>query len=644
MEISAKQWWHDELSGLKHLPGKHEQQSHAGDGGSFSETRMQDGQRVMSDGSPLPKYLAEAKVRIPPAWTQVIVSRDSNNGLWVKGRDAKRSEKFPEGRPTAIYSPDFKEQSAHIKYARCLEMAEKFGHIRKENDNNMQSKDPEIRESASVTKLIMSTGIRPGSERDTGAVKKAYGATTLEGRHVIQDKDGVRLEFVGKKGKSLSIPIRDKEVIDMVIQRARSAGPDGKLFNVDDDRLRDYTHTLDGGKFKTKDFRTLLGTKTAIDKIKSFGDQKPKSEKEYKKMVHAVAVEVSTRLGNTPAVALQSYINPVVFKGWQGNYAMSANKTYGLGMIFKGGPGSGNWEGPGRPRFAREDVVTNVGRPMSHQEFSQLSVKERADILDKSISDAKIKGIFVQFWGTDGILSSTDVAERIELSIGAKAHLDIINNLPSGVKLSLQYVYFYPPESKIGGFTINDKYFEKGGEYDFKRKAITAKFFSDNADVLNHEIGHAVNRALQVAAINGFQEKFEESKGDISKMFDMNGNIKNPSTINQQAYVLFKKISTSPEDMGFVSDYAKSWAKEGIIDIGVRKDFQRADGSIYNRSFVDIHRSANENFAEMWKDYEKAKSDTSLLAMDRGLLTKPGSIKLIEDSIKMLNKISKKGK
>jgi len=147
-------------------------------------------------------------------------------------------------------------------------MAEKFGHIRKENDNNMQSKDPEIRESASVTKLIMSTGIRPGSERDTGAVKKAYGATTLEGRHVIQDKDGVRLAFVGKKGKSLSIPIRDKEVIDMVIQRARSAGPDGKLFNVDDNRLRDYTHTLDGGKFKTKDFRTLLGTRTAIDKIK----------------------------------------------------------------------------------------------------------------------------------------------------------------------------------------------------------------------------------------------------------------------------------------------------------------------------------------------------------------------------------------
>ena len=196
-------------------------------------------------------------------------------------------------------------------------MAQKWDSISRENDENMQSKDPKIKEAALVIKLIMITGIRPGSETDTGAVKKAYGATTLEGRHVVQDKKGVRLEFVGKKGKDLSIPIKDKEVVDMIVQKAKSVGSNGKLFNIDDDQLRDYTHILDGGKFKTKDFRTLLATRTAIEKIKSYGDQKPRSEKEYKKMVRLVAVEVSMRLGNTPAVALQSYINPVVFKGWR---------------------------------------------------------------------------------------------------------------------------------------------------------------------------------------------------------------------------------------------------------------------------------------------------------------------------------------
>ena len=283
----------------------------------FMETKLQNGQRVLLDGSQLPEYLVASKVRIPPAWTQVAVSRDPSNGLWVKGRDGIRSEKFPEGRPTAIYSPDFKKQSAHVKFARVLEMAQKWDSISRENDENMQSKDPKIKEAALVIKLIMITGIRPGSETDTGAVKKAYGATTLEGRHVVQDKKGVRLEFVGKKGKDLSIPIKDKEVVDMIVQKAKSVGSNGKLFNIDDDQLRDYTHILDGGKFKTKDFRTLLATRTAIEKIKSYGDQKPRSEKEYKKMVRLVAVEVSMRLGNTPAVALQSYINPVVFKGWR---------------------------------------------------------------------------------------------------------------------------------------------------------------------------------------------------------------------------------------------------------------------------------------------------------------------------------------
>ena len=43
----------------------------------------------------------------------------------------------------------------------------------------------------------------------------------------------------------------------------------------------------------------------------------PTSMAAYKAAVKGVAVKVSKVLGNTPSVALSSYINPVVFVKWR---------------------------------------------------------------------------------------------------------------------------------------------------------------------------------------------------------------------------------------------------------------------------------------------------------------------------------------
>ena len=270
------------------------------------------GHRTLRPGSKLPPHLANLK--IPPAWTKVTYNPDPKGALLVKGFDSK-------GRPQSIYSEEFKKQGADAKFSRVNELAKKFDSITKENNKNMQSKDPEISEAASVMQLIMHTGVRPGSDIDTGAKVKAYGATTLEGRHLQVDKDNnVSLDFIGKKGVALSIPITDKTIAISLLKRAKTSGTNGKLFNVDENQLLNYTRSLDGGKFKTKDFRTFLGTKTAIDKVKEYGDKIPKSIKEYKQMVKDVAITVSKQLGNTPTIALQAYINPTVFSGWQGAF------------------------------------------------------------------------------------------------------------------------------------------------------------------------------------------------------------------------------------------------------------------------------------------------------------------------------------
>ncbi len=248
-------------------------------------------------------------LRIPPAWTDIKMSSDPDAALLAVGKDAK-------GRSQYVYSKQFSESTAAAKFARVKSLAAQIGEIQSQNLSACGSRDKKIADNAQCLRLIMATGIRPGSEADTKAEKKAYGATTLKGAHVVRQDGAVSLQFVGKKGVDLSIPIDDAELAKELVKRAKAAGPDGDLFpGVSDASLRDYCHTLGDGSFKPKDFRTLLANKIANSAVHS--PPPPKSMKEYKKRVMEVAKKVSKRLGNTPTVALASYINPFVFGEWR---------------------------------------------------------------------------------------------------------------------------------------------------------------------------------------------------------------------------------------------------------------------------------------------------------------------------------------
>jgi DNA topoisomerase I len=260
-----------------------------------------------SDRSTWPQYIQDLKV--PPAWSNVMIADDPNADLLVVGRDAK-------GRGQYIYSDRFAEGQAEAKFERIRELQDKSPEIQAQNNANLQSGDPALAEHAEVANLIMQTGLRPGSDKDTGAEKQAYGATTLLGQHVVTGSDGsVRLEFTGKKGVDLSIPVPDS-LAPSLLARAEAAGPDGKLFPLVDNRsLSEYVGTLDGGHFKTKDFRTALGTSTARAAMATIAT--PRTVAAYKKAVREVAKIVSAKLGNTPTVALQSYIDPTTFAEWR---------------------------------------------------------------------------------------------------------------------------------------------------------------------------------------------------------------------------------------------------------------------------------------------------------------------------------------
>jgi DNA topoisomerase-1 len=245
-------------------------------------------------------------LKIPPAWTDVKYSPDPHANLLVVGKDSK-------GRRQAIYSKTFSATQAAAKFSRIAELDKKFSAIFKENWDNRKSREKAA--AADCLLLIMTTGIRPGSEADTGAEKQAFGATTLLGKHVKVSGHDVSLHFVGKKGVELNIPVDDPETKKMLLKRKQLSGNNGRLFTVSEAHLLSYVSTLDGGGFKTKDFRTLLGTNIAMREVEA--TPAPKNEKEYKKAVVRVAKAVANKLGNTPVIALQSYINPVVFADWR---------------------------------------------------------------------------------------------------------------------------------------------------------------------------------------------------------------------------------------------------------------------------------------------------------------------------------------
>ncbi len=198
-------------------------------------------------------------------------------------------------------------QNAEEKFARVDDLHEQLNTVHQQNINNI-AKCNNL-EEAECLEVIMSTGIRPGGDLDRGAVP-AYGATTLEGRMVVVDGNKTRLQFVGKKGVDIDIEVVDPSARDILLRRKAKAGDKGKLFNTDGDALRDYVRTLGTGEFTTKDFRTHLGTTTAESLVKDM--EEPTTKKEYMEQRKEVALKVSKVLGNTPAVAMGSYVHPKV--------------------------------------------------------------------------------------------------------------------------------------------------------------------------------------------------------------------------------------------------------------------------------------------------------------------------------------------
>ncbi len=180
------------------------------------------------------------------------------------------------------------------------------------------------RVAAGVVRLIDLGLFRIGSER-YAELDHHYGATTLEKRDVRVTRDGILFDYVAKWGKQRTICVTDPVVQPTVRALAQSDNGHEELFCYEHDDAWHRLHSRDvgtyiaaqaGGHFTAKEFRTWNATVLMALVLANAG---PSATPQVRKRVISASVqEVARALGDTPAVARSSYIDPRLIKSVRG--------------------------------------------------------------------------------------------------------------------------------------------------------------------------------------------------------------------------------------------------------------------------------------------------------------------------------------
>lgn len=249
---------------------------------------------------------------IPPAWREVWIAREPNAHIQAVGTDEA-------GRRQYTYHADWSKRQDKGKYARALQLAEALPRARARVTQSLRRSDVDRERVLAVSfRLLDQVAPRVGNARYFVS-NGSRGLTTLQRRDATVEGDLIRLSFPAKSGKRAELSLKDAEVAALMTElatgRSRAA-----LLSYRRGRRRvpltpgdvnAYVRSLTGGPFSAKDFRTLRGTILAAEALAEAGVATTKNER---KRVELAAVRVAAAaLGNTPAVARSSYIDPRVF-------------------------------------------------------------------------------------------------------------------------------------------------------------------------------------------------------------------------------------------------------------------------------------------------------------------------------------------
>ena len=262
---------------------------------------------------------------IPPAWTDVWICPDPLGHIQAAGTDAA-------GRRQYLYHADWRVRRDEEKFERMVEFAHALPALRKRVSADLSLRGvPKARALACAVRLLDQAFFRVGSEAYTRQ-NGSFGLATVRKEHVTVRRDIVVFDFVAKSGKRYVQEIADDEILPVIrtMRRRRNGGQELLAYR-ERDRWRDirssdineYVREAAGGDFSAKDFRTWHATVLAAVHL-ALGHAESTSLTSRRRVVSGAVHEVAGFLGNTPAVARASYIDPRVIARFEDGVTIGA--------------------------------------------------------------------------------------------------------------------------------------------------------------------------------------------------------------------------------------------------------------------------------------------------------------------------------
>lgn len=256
-------------------------------------------------------------LRIPPAWTDVLIHPSRDALVQAIGRDAA-------GRWQYLYHQKQLARRERIKLERLRRFVRALPALRRDVARDLaRSGLQRERVLAGAVRILATCFLRPGGEV-YASENGSFGLATLRKRHVTVRGDRVTLDFVGKSGQRQARELHDRAVARLLRELCEHPGEvfkyrngDDRLADVKSRHINDYIRERTGQRFTAKDFRTWAGSLLCAAALARTEPGAHANATTRKRAVAAAMREVSEHLGNTPAVCRTSYVFPVVVRRFE---------------------------------------------------------------------------------------------------------------------------------------------------------------------------------------------------------------------------------------------------------------------------------------------------------------------------------------
>ncbi len=248
---------------------------------------------------------------IPPMWSEVHICKFQDGHIQAIGRDLK-------GRKQYIYHSEWERQRQEEKFARMADFGHKLPKLRKQVEKDLRKRTwDKNKVVALMIEILDETGIRIGSKHYE-KTNKTYGLTTLRRKHLDLDGGTVTFKYKGKSNKEREVSIEDKSLIRHIKKVSELPGyeifkfvnEEGKSQSLDSHDVKEYISEIIGEGFSSKDFRTWVGSRLAIElypEAVQYLTEFPK-----KKLETTLIRMVADELGNTPTICKGYYVHPMI--------------------------------------------------------------------------------------------------------------------------------------------------------------------------------------------------------------------------------------------------------------------------------------------------------------------------------------------